>query len=65
VPIDVILETMPVQYCWGKIKPWALGEEIDDPERAKYPRATYPNYQWLANEDWMRRLAEERKAAKV
>ena len=65
VPIDVILETMPVEYCWEKIKPWALGEEIDDPERAKYPRSTYPNYEWLANEDRKWRLAAERKAAKV
>jgi hypothetical protein len=62
VPIDIVIETMPVEYTWEKIKPWARGEEIDDPERSKYPRATYPNYEWLANEDRKHRLAAEQKA---
>jgi hypothetical protein len=62
VPIDIVLETMPVEYCWEKVKPWVFGEEIADPERRKYPRATYPNYEWLANEDRKRRLAAEEKA---
>jgi hypothetical protein len=65
VPKDVILETMPVEYCWDKMKPWAMGPEIDDPERRMYPRATYPNFEWLANEDRKHRLAEERKALRA
>jgi hypothetical protein len=43
----------------------APGPEIADPERSKYPRATYPNSKWLANEDRRHRLAEERKEAKA
>jgi len=57
VPMDMVLETMPVEYCWEKTKIWALDKELDDPERARYPRATYPNFEWLAKEDRKKRLA--------
>ncbi len=64
VPMDIILETIPIEYCWDKIKIWAHDDESADPARANYG-AAYQSFEWLANEDRKRRQAEEQKAKGV
>lgn len=62
VPKDVVLDLLPVEYVWNKIKVWVKApSDIDDPDRDKFG-PTYPCFEWLAGEDRKRRLAQEQKA---
>ena len=65
VPKDVVIDIIPIEYCWDKIKVWARApSDIDDPNRNRYGLA-YPDFEWLAGEDRKRRVAREQKAKGV
>jgi len=65
VPKDVVLDMLPIEYVWDKIKVWAQApSDIDDPNRGKYG-PTYPSFEWLASEDRKRRVAREQKVKGV
>jgi len=62
VPKDVVIDILPIEYVWDKIKVWARAPaDLDDPMREKYG-SPYPSFEWLANEDRKRRLATEQKS---
>lgn len=55
VPKNLVLDIMPCDYVWDKMKPWALGDDINDPRIREYTQASYRYFEWLAEEKRRRR----------